>query len=95
MPSLVYAPVSILQSLLWPSTLTNHFKLLGFCPPRCGDEHLYVAHRPSSLHMEAQAFHLHIGESYNSKATIWHEGLYWYNAILSPLIRIRYVSYLY
>ncbi len=95
MPSLVYAPVSILQLPLWPSTLTNESNSLGFCPPRCGDEHFHAAHRPSSLHMEAQAFYLHIGESNNSEATIWHEGLYRNNAIPSLLICVRYVSYSY
>ena len=53
MPSLIYAPVSILKLLLAISKLANKVDCVGIRAPRHGDEHLHAAHRPSSLHMEA------------------------------------------
>ena len=47
---------------------------LGVRTPRFRDEHLRIAHHPSSILHEAQALYLHLGESSHSKASIWHEG---------------------
>lgn len=74
MPSLVYAPVSCsIPAICFPQLISCH--VVGVLAPRSGDEHLHVAHRPSAIRHEAQAFHLHIGESSDSKASIWHESM--------------------
>lgn len=47
---------------------------LGLPAPRSGDDDLHAPHRPSPIHLEAQALHLHLGKSAGSEITIWHEG---------------------
>ena len=47
---------------------------LGFRPPGGGDGHLHVAHRPTAIHHEAQAFYLHLRKPSRSEIPIWHEG---------------------
>jgi len=73
MPSLVYALVSSHTPTVFFPYLTG-FHVLGVHAPRSRDEHLYAAHRPTAIYNEAQALHLHIGESSYSEATVWHEG---------------------
>ena len=72
-PSLIYAPV------FFPCYCLFHYWLLtsgclGFRPSGARDDHFCLAHHTATLHNEAQALHLHIRESYNSKITIWPKG---------------------
>lgn len=73
MPSLVYVPVSTLHNTASSSEMLT-LLLLGFCPPGGGDGHLHAAHRPTAIHPEAQAFHLHFRKPNSSEIPIWHEG---------------------
>lgn len=72
-PSLIYAPVFLPCHRLFHLWLLTS-GCLGVCPSDAGDVHLRLAHHTATLHDEAQALHLHIRESYNSKITIWPKG---------------------
>ena len=73
-PSLIYAPVfSPCHCLLHYWLLTSG--CLGVRPPGGRDDNLRLTHCTATLYDEAQALRLHIRESYNSKTTIWPEGM--------------------
>ena len=73
MPSLIYLPVSTPYTTAWSSEMLTRLHL-GFRSPGGGDGHLHVAHRPSAIHHEAEAFHLHLRKPNSSQIPIWHEG---------------------
>lgn len=54
--------------------MTLTFAITGLRTPGAGDEYFWNAHRPSAVHNEAQALHLHLRQSYNSQVSVWHEG---------------------
>ena len=60
MPSLIFAPVSTTPLLPPARTHADAPLLLGVCPLGGGDDHIHVAHRPSTLYMEAQTLYLHL-----------------------------------
>ena len=72
-PSLIYAPVFLPCHCLFHCWLLTS-GCLGVRPSDARDVYLWLAHHTATLHDEAQALHLHIRESYNSKITIWPEG---------------------
>ena len=73
MHSLIYLPVSTLRTTASSSEMLTRLHL-GFRSPGGGDGHLHVAHRPSVIHHEAEAFHLHLRKPNRSEISIWHEG---------------------
>ena len=71
--TLIYTPVFTLRNAASSSEMLTLLHL-GFRPPGGGDGHLHVAYRPTAIHLEAQAFHLHLRKPYSSEISIWHEG---------------------
>lgn len=72
-PSLIYAPVFLPYHCLFHYWLLTS-GCLGVRPFGGRDGYLRLAHHTATLHDEAQALHLHIRESYNSKIAIWPKG---------------------
>lgn len=72
MPGMIYTPVH--YPYPWCEDIVLTVRTTGFHAPRLRDGGVHGAHRASPIFREAQALHLHIGESNNSEAAIWPEG---------------------